>query len=363
MTNARHHAGAIDLPSAHALIASIAGKGAPVTFQTFPERPGAVVRPSLKHGTLERHAGALDAANRAGAGVFITVNETNLHGRKASDVVRVRAVFADFDGAPLPDAFPLDPHVIVESSPGKWHVYWCCSIPNDRFRGTQLTIAKQFGSDRVVIDLPRVMRLPGFWHMKGVPFRTRIRKLSGHAAYSDEQIFAAFPPTEIAGRSANDVILPGSRNTALFELAQLSHRQGRERDFILKQLRNTNALRCSPPLDEAELISIASRVIAIPRRDNVLRPLAFMDTPAYLELTHSARSLLVEAERFAQLQGNGNVALTPSALITRGYSANTIKAGIKALIAAGLIERTREPHYGRQGEHKVCALYRICYLP
>ena len=140
------------------------------------------------------------------------------------------------------------------------------------------------------------------------------------------------------------------------------HRQGRDREFIQKHLRNTNAQRCSPPLDDDELLGIASRVIAIPRRDKVLRPLAFMDTPEYLALTHSARSLLVEAERFAQLQGNGNISLTPSALIPRGYSPNTIKAGIKALTAASLIERIREPNYGRQGELKICALYRVCYL-
>ena len=362
MTNARHCAGEIDLPEAQALIDAIAGKGAPVTFQTFPERPDALVRPSLKHGTLARHGGALSKANLSGAGVFVTVNETNLHGRKASDVIRVRAVFADFDGVPLPDYFPLDPHVIVESSPGKWHVYWCCSIPKERFRGTQLAIAQQFGSDRAVIDLPRVMRLPGFWHLKGAPFRTRIHKLSGDAAYCDEQIFAAFPATAATGRPAYNLILPGSRNTTLFGLAQLWHRQGRDHDFIRTQLRNTNARRCSPPLDDDELLDITSRVTAVLRRDKILRPLAFMDTPKYLALTHSARSLLVEAERFAQLQGNGNIALTPSALIPRGYSPNTIKAGIKALTAARLIERIREPNYGRQGEVKTCALYRVCYL-
>jgi len=362
MTNARHCAGEIDLPEAHALIDAIAGKGAPVTFQTFPERPDAVVRPSLKHGTLERHAGSLGAANRSGAGVFLTVNETNLHGRKASDVIRVRAVFADFDGVPLPNSFPLDPHVIVESSPGKWHVYWCCSIPKERFRGTQLAVAQQFDSDRAVIDLPRVLRLPGFWHLKGAPFKTRIHKLSGDDAYRDEQIFAAFPATEVAARQADNMILPGSRNTTLFGLVQLWHRQGRDHDFIWAQLRRTNARLCSPPLDDDELLGLVSRVTAIPRRDKVLRPLAFMDRPEYLALTHSARSLLVEAERFAQLQGNGNISLTPSALIPRGYSANTIKAGIKTLIAARLIERTREPNYGRQGEVKICALYRVCYL-
>ena len=42
----------------------------------------------------------LAAINRAGAGVFVTVNRTNLRGRKEGDVEAARAIFCDLDGAP-----------------------------------------------------------------------------------------------------------------------------------------------------------------------------------------------------------------------------------------------------------------------
>ena len=36
--------------------------------------------------------------NAGGAGVYVTVNRTNGKGRKATDIVRVRALFVDLDG-------------------------------------------------------------------------------------------------------------------------------------------------------------------------------------------------------------------------------------------------------------------------
>src|SRR5208337_3895469 len=53
-----------------------------------------------------------------GAGVFVTVNRTDLKGRRKENIVAVRALFVDLDGAPI------------------------------------------------VCDLPRVMRLPSFPHQK-----------------------------------------------------------------------------------------------------------------------------------------------------------------------------------------------------
>ncbi|MEI6601580.1 MAG: DNA-primase RepB domain-containing protein, partial [Comamonadaceae bacterium] len=67
------------------------------------------------------------------------------------------------------------PDIIIESSPGKWHCYY---FTNDcqlsEFTTRQKQIALKFNSDPSVNDLPRVMRLPGFWHQKDTPFMTRI---------------------------------------------------------------------------------------------------------------------------------------------------------------------------------------------
>jgi putative DNA primase/helicase len=150
----------------------------------------------VAHGTLDEEAGRLTAWNRAGAGVFVTINETDGMGRKAENITRVRAVFPDLDGAPLQPvlACMLEPHIIIESSPGKYHAYWIVDgLPLDQFRPVQKAIAARFGGDRSVHDLPRVMRLPGFWHQKGEPFRTRIHGISDRLPYTAAQILAEFP--------------------------------------------------------------------------------------------------------------------------------------------------------------------------
>jgi hypothetical protein len=359
VSTARTNAGVIALPEAERFISSLVGRDSLATFSTFAEREGSPARPMIRHGDIERHADTLCKANHAGAGVFFTPNETDGRGRKAQNIVRVRAVFADFDGAPLPQDFRLRPHAIVTSSPGRFHAYWRCELPLDRFTPVQKSIAQHFGSDPAVCDLPRLMRLPGFTHWKGEPFQTRIEALEAFKPYQARQILSAFPPCAQTPEKRPSRFPEGQRNAELMKLANLWHRQARDLAFIRSHLLATNRERCDPPLDEPEVVDIAKRASAQPRKAKVLRPLAFMDTSAYLALTFSARSLLDEAERLAELQGDGNVALTLSTLQPRGYSKNTLKAGIKALTSAGFIERTREPVYAQQGEHKGCALYRV----
>lgn len=157
------------------------------TFQTFDDGDGK--RPSLArtlHGSLDQHRAQLLELNRQGAGVFVTVNETDGKGRKADNIARVRAVFADFDN-PATDtlerlrADPLPPSIIVESSMGKLHAYWLADgLALEQFKSLQQRIAASWGSDPAVCDLPRVMRLPGFDHRKGEPCPVTLLEVAGH---------------------------------------------------------------------------------------------------------------------------------------------------------------------------------------
>lgn len=149
------------------------------TFITIPEGDlkgfGTV---TVMHGTLNEHAARLAQLNNAGHGIFVMINEGDLQGRKASNVLRIRALFVDLDGAPLEPLLQCDvpPHILVESSPNKWHGYWRVDdCPHAHFKERQHALAARFGGDTSVCDLPRVMRLPGFWHRKSVtPFQTRL---------------------------------------------------------------------------------------------------------------------------------------------------------------------------------------------
>jgi hypothetical protein len=150
------------------------------------------------NGEVDQLGGVLARANEDRCGVFVVVNEG---GQDASSIRRVRAVFADLDGAPLDPvlACGLEPHVIVESSPGKWHVYWLVDgLALDQFTGVQRRIAAEFSADPVIIDLPRVMRVPGFAHCKGEPFVAHIIHESGALPYDADRILERFPPATAA---------------------------------------------------------------------------------------------------------------------------------------------------------------------
>ena len=158
------------------------------TFQTFSDRkedkkgsfdPNARVF----HGTLAEHGQQLVELNQQGVGVFVMVNEGDgqVHDgyktrRTKANVVRVRALFVDLDGAPLePVREALEPDIIVESSPGKWHGYWLIDdVPLEDFERRQKQLAAKFNGDPSVHDLPRVMRVPGFFHHKHEPYMSRL---------------------------------------------------------------------------------------------------------------------------------------------------------------------------------------------
>ncbi len=166
------------------------------TFQTFGEGVGKANRELARilHGRLEDHASELETLQQKGAGVFVTVNKTDGAGRKEENITRVRALFVDLDGAPLEPvkAFPLKPTIIIETSPGRWHVYWLVSdIELSEFGEFQRALIKKFSSDPAVHDAPRVMRLPGFWHLKGEPFQVGISEADKSAVYTRSNFVAA----------------------------------------------------------------------------------------------------------------------------------------------------------------------------
>ena len=157
------------------------------TFQCLPDSDKAKTKPIILHGTLQQHWRTLLAQNDKGSGVFVTINETDLKGRTAKNIKRVRALFADLDGAPLEPVITSKPkpHIVVNSSPGKFHIYWLVSdVKLDAFGDKQKSLIERFDGDPAVHDLPRIMRLPGFLHRKGEPFLSRIISTHSAPAYS-----------------------------------------------------------------------------------------------------------------------------------------------------------------------------------
>ena len=160
------------------------------TFQTFCDKGRDRSLIKQFHGTIKEHFQSLTELNRKGAGIFFTVNETDLKGRTSDNIKRVRSVFIDLDGGSLPDKFELQPHLITNTSPGKYHCYWIVEdIPLVSFSLFQEALANKFKSDPKVKDLPRVMRVAGFYHNKNKPYPIKIHQsLEKQKPYTRQEI-------------------------------------------------------------------------------------------------------------------------------------------------------------------------------
>lgn len=226
---------AIDLDEARRFLGVLA-PGEPVTFQTFDDGPAK--RKGLakaRHGSFDRHRKELEQLNQQGAGVFVTVNATNGR-RTAADVLRVRALFVDID-KPAPGtlerlrAADLPPSMIVESSPGKLHAYWLTdAVELSEFSALQARLIAAWGADKVCVDTPRILRVPGFLHLKdpSAPQLPRILEAPGHR-YGRELVewVGRIGPGLASDSAANDdddtadllALVPDRVDAAMAELA------------------------------------------------------------------------------------------------------------------------------------------------
>ena len=122
--------------------------------------------PSIGLAALNQHWEELRRLNSQGAGIFVTVNKTDGNGRKVENITRPRAVFEEQDTPNKPPAtYPLEPHIEVESSRGKYHRYWLA----DGLDAGRITREYRPALPNAIRGPPsaadgvnRVMRLPGF---------------------------------------------------------------------------------------------------------------------------------------------------------------------------------------------------------
>ncbi len=129
-------------------------------------------------GSYEQHESALIDLNNRGAGIFVQANRGQDRGK--DHITGIRALFVDLDDPSTAkesietiQQFMPKPTAIVNSSKGKYHIYWkVLDCPVDTFKKMQVQLAMKFNADLAMGNLDRVMRLPGFIHQKGEPFCT-----------------------------------------------------------------------------------------------------------------------------------------------------------------------------------------------
>lgn len=127
-------------------------------------------------GTLVEIAKLLIKRNDEGDAVFFTVNETDGNGAGKKNIVRARCLVLDLDDALLPRKWRIQPHLIVETSPGKHHVYWAINPTEDiaAYENISRRLAAKYQGDENVCDASHIFRVATFLHHKRKPFRSRI---------------------------------------------------------------------------------------------------------------------------------------------------------------------------------------------
>ena len=220
-------------------------------------------------GTPDDTFNALDELNQSGYDIFVTINETDGKDIKGANITRVRALFADFDGSPLSnlDRIPLKPSFTVNTSPGKHHAYWLIDdCPLDQFKPMQQKLAQILDSDPAVCDLGRIMRVPGFYHLKGDPFMVTIDCPEQVNRYTFADMKNALsrlaPLNEMTARHSLKMgCAEGSRNTALTSLAGRLIHDCLSDTAAIQALMDWNTLN-TPSLPDEEIISTYHRIKA-----------------------------------------------------------------------------------------------------
>ncbi len=356
-------------PEASRFLEALAPDGE-LTFQTFDESPAK--RPMLTrvlHGPYLSLAGTLAQLDARGASAFVMVNQGDCRGREAANVIAVRALFVDLDGAPLGPvlAAPLPPRIVVQSSPRKWHCYWPASgVPLDAFSNAQKMLAKRFGGDLTISDLPRVMRVPGYLHRKREPVRSTLERCDAGEPFKWPELVSAFgfdalTVAPIRTRwQPSESIPEGQRNRELFKVAASWRRRGTDREQAERDLARFNRLHCRPPLNPAEVVGIVASAWRAELHGNVRMPVAVATSAEFQALSAPAKVLMYSA--YLMADNEGRVMLTAAKLRHCNLKRQAVSKALREVKRAGLLELHRPASFGQRGGKRLCAIYRVTRL-
>lgn len=114
--------------------------------------------------------------------LHVCLNRTGLHGRRRKDIEQCRVFCVDIDSVgKIPKC---NASLIVESSPGKYHLYWQCafSVGLEKWSAVQLALAAHYGGDFSLAETTKTIRVPGVPRRtkEGKEFLPRIVRSSGN---------------------------------------------------------------------------------------------------------------------------------------------------------------------------------------
>jgi putative DNA primase/helicase len=155
----------------------------------------------------------LQSINDKGAGIFVAVNRFTGH-RKLENLTRVRGIHADMDDV-TEDQLTLlskilQPSIVVQSSSAtRFQLYWLLNdgdkLKSAETKAINQSLAQHHGADKAAVDVARLLRLPGFKHMKhrAEGKTPRVTAITYGKTYTANQIRGAFPLIRTQGTTKN----------------------------------------------------------------------------------------------------------------------------------------------------------------
>lgn len=152
----------------------------------------------------------LTTANLENWGIFFIVNGGGQNDNAVKAKKIARAQFIDFDDFPFEEQirrlneFPLEPSIIVKTKKSL-HCYWLLQDGEIKyFRELQERLIQYFGSDPVIKNESRVMRLYGFEHRKtDDPVLVTLIKFNPELRYTQQQMHEVLPRLEASTGSSS----------------------------------------------------------------------------------------------------------------------------------------------------------------
>ncbi|NAW35012.1 DNA-primase RepB domain-containing protein [Halomonas alimentaria] len=180
----------VDLEEAQRFLDVVQPSGS-LIFLAKPEADSNRGKPYQRRGSLSSLGRRLTRLNREGHAIYWGAQEYEGKARRSENTAAFRNLVADLDA---PDTTRLErlpsvleerrlplPTFIVESSPGKHQLVWTVPVDWSPLPGTEEYLTKALanllsdeGADPAVAKLSQPFRLPGFFHQKREPFRSRI---------------------------------------------------------------------------------------------------------------------------------------------------------------------------------------------
>lgn len=340
--------------------------GEKVTFQAFrkrvregPSRFRAAHFTDVPRSALDR----LEEYNSDQLEIGFMVNRGDGKGRRNSNVQEVRALFLDLDGAPLePVLKAVTPSAVVETSPGRFHVYFFLKTAPamSSFPELQALLAERFGGDPAVSSISQVMRLPGTWNCKRkVPWLAQVVS-RGDARFDVLELvdlLSLQPPTALQKSlesAAGKPIYQGSRNRELFEAAKGFAARGLDDVEVASRLSLINERRCRPHLAQHDVAGIATRACRMVRSEACVRvPLWAFDVCR--KLGEAEHKVYVQAWA---LSAGGVKTFTMTHADIPCVCPRALLTSRRALVKKGLIEKVGEVP-ALVSTHKPAGLYRL----